>query len=351
MAHRARISSLDKQRLLTAFQNGQDYVLLAGHLGVKADTAYRIVQRCLKRNGVVAVARGGITVEKVDTEMKTVVEEIIEENPCVTLKVINERLRQRCPGKPHVCDRTIGNICDGLLYTVKKLQIHGVNRNADHVKVERILYANWFLQEAILATRLVFVDESGFNMWTTRSQGRSKRGTPATKVVCAQRGDNVTLLLAISPHTGVIHFEFVRTSTTKLIFQEFINNAANSLPVVGETFIIMDNASVHSGAISPRADIVLKNLPPYSAPLNPIEEAFSCWKAALKAKLSETENHAIVMNAEEAAAAGMSLHQWRLHHLVNIGVQCMPVITQDKCQRFFNRSVSFVHRCLNSEDI
>jgi hypothetical protein len=349
---RSSISTLDKQRLVSAHANGDDYILLATQLQIKPNTAYKIVQRSIARNGVVELPRGGTTNSKVDQEMMVVVEDIIEANPLVTLKTINILLRQRLPHKPVVSDQTVSNICDALLFTVKRIQLHSINRNSASVKEERIVYANWFLQNAILTPILVFVDECGYNMWTSRGQGRSRCGVPATKVVCGQRGNNVSLLLAISPHLGVVHYEFVHSSTTKVHFQAFINTVVNYLPVgAGESCIIMDNAPIHNGVVSPQENAALKHLPPYSSPLNPIEEAFACWKSAVKSKLSEPEVHAMVSDFQLAAAAGMNMHQWRIHHLVNIGSSCIPVITHEKCQRFFNRSVAFLHRCLNSEDI
>lgn len=346
-----KVASVDKQRLLLAYERGQDYVQLSSQLGIKADTAYRIIKRTVQRNGVVEVPRGGKRREKVDAEMKLFVENLLEENPALTLKSINNLLQHRLPHKPHVSDRTIGNICDALLYTVKNLQLQPVNRNAIHIKEERISYANWFLQDAILMPFIVFVDESGFNMWTCRSQGRSKKGTPATKVVCNQRGGNVTLLLAISPQIGVVHSMFSLTSTTKLLFQEFINSVVNAIPQDGRGVVVMDNAPIHSGVTSPRPDVVIKFLPPYSPPLNPIEEAFSCWKADLKSILSQPHIHALVTDGEAATNAGMTMQQWRSYHLRQLGINSLLTITHTKCQNFMNHSLGFLHRCLNSEDI
>ncbi len=171
-------------------------------------------------------------------------------------------------------------------------------------------------------------------------------------VVCGQKGNNVSLLLAISPQLGVVRSQFFTCPSTKPLFQAFIDNVVNRMSVVDEeSLVIMDNASIHAGVTSSREGITMKYLPAYSSPLNPIEEAFSAWKAAVKQKLSEPAVLEQVMSGEQAAAAGMNLHQWRLHHLVRIAKECVPTVTQGKCLRFFNHSVGFLHRCLNSEDI
>lgn len=345
---RQTISVVDKQRLVSAFENGQDYTLLAGQLGVKDNTAYKIIQRTLQRDGIVNLPRGGKKAEKVDEEMRAFVEDQIERDPCITLKALNAKLRLQLPNKPQVCDRTISNICDGLLFTVKDVQLQPANRNAPHVKEERIEYANWFLQHAVLQPHIVFVDESGFNAWTCRSKGRSRRGTPATKVVSNQRGNNVTLMLAISPQRGVLHHHFTQNSTSKALFEQFIADLGEKMPVVGgQSIVVMDNAPIHHGIQPPRADILMKFLPPYSSPLNPIEEAFSVWKSALKARLSTPENQAILANP----GPGYSLHQWRLLHLQQLGALCLPAITVEKCHHLYNHSLAFLHKCLHNEDI
>ena len=48
-------------------------------------------------------------------------------------------------------------------------------------------YATWFFDEAS-DHRCVYVDEMNFNMWTSRTQGRSKRGLQCFRTVNGQRG-------------------------------------------------------------------------------------------------------------------------------------------------------------------
>ncbi|ORE05977.1 hypothetical protein BCV72DRAFT_329798, partial [Rhizopus microsporus var. microsporus] len=43
----------------------------------------------------------------------------------------------------------------------------------------------------------IFIDESGFNIHTVRSQGRSKKGEPAKVVVTTARGPSISTLGAI----------------------------------------------------------------------------------------------------------------------------------------------------------
>ena len=75
-----RISAADKLRLVRAFRNSEDYVLLANQLGIKQNTARKIVARALKREdpeNVEEKTRGGEYHVKVDNEMRETIAEII----------------------------------------------------------------------------------------------------------------------------------------------------------------------------------------------------------------------------------------------------------------------------------
>ena len=54
---------------------------------------------------------------------------------------------------------------------------------------------------------IIFVDESGFNLWISRTRGRARKGERAVRIVGAQRGANFTLILAVSSTRGRIHHE------------------------------------------------------------------------------------------------------------------------------------------------
>ena len=120
---------------------------------------------------------------------------------------MNEILKDCLPDKPSISDHRLGRICDGMFYSLKKLSIQPQNRNSDSVKQERIVYANWFLSN-LVDKKCVYIDESGINLWTHRTRGRSKIGTLAVRQVNFHRGKNVTLLLAISETDGVIESKF-----------------------------------------------------------------------------------------------------------------------------------------------
>ena len=144
---------------------------------------------------------------------------ILDENPVLTLDAINTTLQERLPQKPQIHSRTIGKILDGMLYTVKLVRRCPAQRNRPDV----------------------IVDECGFNIWTARRQGRALRGERAYRQVAGQRGNNITITLAVSSTFGLIHHSMHIGGTNQGRFQAFLQESAENLPE-NETTVIFDGA-------------------------------------------------------------------------------------------------------------
>ena len=124
------INCTDKQRLFSAAENGEDYLLLAKQLQIKPQTARKIVARTKKRNGVISVPKGGARYSKVDDEMRNFIKEKVDQNCQITLTKIKEDLERRYPEKSKISTVTIMRVLDCYLYTVKKTELLSVNRNS-----------------------------------------------------------------------------------------------------------------------------------------------------------------------------------------------------------------------------
>ena len=103
---RDRVSAEDKQRIIDAYANGEDYVETARLLGVKRTTAWGIVRR-YQLHGQVNRPRGGARNRKVDQEMIDQMIATVEEHPEFTLSQINNNLQETLPNKPRITDSTI----------------------------------------------------------------------------------------------------------------------------------------------------------------------------------------------------------------------------------------------------
>lgn len=344
----------DKRRLVRAYRNAEDYQQLAEQLGINKSTARSIVSIAMRKpnpEDITNRARGGATRVKVDDEMRRAVEEIIGENAAITLKNMNIELRRRLPHKPHICDSHLGRVCHGLFFTMKKLEAAPFDRNRDDVKEERHRYATWFLEVANCNPRIVYIDESGFNVWTQRTRGRAPVGQRAVRTVNGQRGENLTIILAVSPQNGIEKHSFHVGGTTAAKFAEFFASLEETIGLQTQCFFILDNAPCHRAVTPTSANHHVRFLPAYSPMLTPVENAFSAWKWAVKNRLSDPGEQAAFSDPQVAHDQGMNLAQWRRHKLQEIGEAAIPVVTAQKVMNWQNHCMSFFPRCLAREDI
>jgi transposase len=137
------------------------------------------------------------------------------------------------------------------------------------------------------ARRLVFVDESGFNISMTRLRARAPRGKRAYGKVPRNRGKNTTLMAAITLEGAMGESMTVEGATDAEAFEVYVEHFL--APSLGEgQVVVLDGLGAHRTQkvrelIEARgADLVF--LPSYSPDLNPIEEAFSKIKALVLRK-------------------------------------------------------------------
>lgn len=347
-----RIQQLDRSRLVNAYQRGEDYIHLATQLGINKKTARNIVTRFVSEGRVDLLRRGGSRGEKMTILMKNHVLELVETKPTVTLREMKASLQAVFPESPSVSVQTLSRFLDGQLYTVKLIRNITPQWNAPDVKAERDNYVNWLTAEAMQdGSYLVYVDECAFNIWTARSFGRAPLGDPAVRVVCASRGSNLTVCLAVSPSNGLCHASFVLGGMTQVRFQDFVSELSALLDGQ-KCHFIHDNASPHRN-VPPMANEEhnLKPLPRYSPFLNIAENAISALKAACKQQLSEPAMQARMHDSAAAHAVGMTQHAFRMTLLQTVITNCLPAITQNKCVAWHNHVFTYVPRVLRYEDI
>ena len=65
----------------------------------------------------------------------------------------------------------------------------------------KLAYAKWYVQtiNGEHLPELIYVDESGSNLWICRTRGLAARGQRAVREVGGQRGRNFTTILAVFP--------------------------------------------------------------------------------------------------------------------------------------------------------
>lgn len=339
MIRRRVISLVDKQRIVAAYNNPEaDYVEVAETLGILRGTAWSIVRRYLDDGEVVVRKRGGGRRQIGDQQMIDCLVETVGQHPTFTLSQLNHELQLQLPWKPHVSDSTIHRLLRGQLITMKKLETPPAERNRQDVKEARKAHAEWVVGQD---PHLVYIDESGFNLWLNRTRGRSARGHRAQRIVGARRSPNFTLILAVSPRLGRVHHSIHNGGTTAEVFGNFLRDLRQHLhePVT----LLLDNAPCHRGAMDifdGDVQVNLRYLPPYSPFLNVAENCFSVWKAGLRRQLEEVRDQLLQQPFAQQMAT-----------LTQLAEQNMEAITQAVCAASHQRTRQIFPACIEMQDI
>ena len=149
----------------------------------------------------------------------------------------------------------------------------------------------WFeAQPALDPDRLVFVDETGASTKMARRSGRALRGHRCRAPVPHGHWKTTTFVgaLRLSGMTAPMVLDGAMHGAAFLAYVEQV-----LVPTLEPgDIVVMDNLSAHrSAAVREaihRVGAELRFLPPYSPDLNPIEMAFSKFKAALKRRAART---------------------------------------------------------------
>lgn len=345
-----KINQIDRDRIIDAYQNNQDYMTLAEQLGIKRQTTQNIVIKFRNTGARAPQQKGGHTYSKLTIPMINAMVGYIEAKPTVTLKEIREKLLMEFPQNEAICVQTISRCLDGELITLKKLKSTPIQWNTLEVKASRRDFVEWLVNEGMRQT-LLFQDETGFNLFTSRTRGWAPRGVPAVRIIEGQRGPNVTVAMAVSPVYGLVHYAIFTGGMTSNRFQDFLTEIGELLPE-DELQILIDNASAHNDAeeqVTHSHEI--KRLPKYSPFINMCELANSALKADLKRRLTDPVNQQRIQNRNEAHAAGLTLQAHRLRILTELIEISINTITVEKCQQWFQHILTYTIRCLNQEDI
>lgn len=338
---RRSISETDKKRIVNAYLDPRkDYVEVAQSLQIGRSTAWSIVRRYQREGAVVVRQRGGQKPRKYDAEMLTSLLCIVEEYPAYTLQQLNHEMQLRLPNKPHVSISTLHRMLDAQMITLKKIENIPAERNSDPLKEVRKEHAQWLFDVGD-HRELIYVDESGYNLWISRTRARAPRGQRAVRIVGGRTGPNFTLTIAVSNLRGLVYTSTKEGGSNIAYFNNFLHEASQAAGSQPVTFIF-DNAPCHRRASEAqlRLEHDIKFLPPYSPFLNIAENAFSVWKAAVKRQLEEVRDQML-----------MQTHHERLAVLAQLSQQNLDVITENSCRAAWAAVRSLIPRCLTLQNI
>lgn len=140
------------------------------------------------------------------------------------------------------------------------------------------------MQPELRAGKLIFIDESGFDVKMTRRFGRARSGAPCIGTVPFGRWGNNTLIAGLRMD-GPCAPMLMQGAMNGGWFCHWVETQLAPSLAEGD-IVICDNLSVHKNKRA-RAAIEAKGaelrfLPPYSPDLNPIEQAFAKIKGIVR---------------------------------------------------------------------
>lgn len=134
-------------------------------------------------------------------------------------------------------------------------------------------------------TDLIFFDECGINLSMTPTHAWSTRGQRAPGSTPKNWGDNVTIAAGLSLREGIVAPLQLAGSMDGAHFEAYLEQFLLPQMRPGQ-FLVLDNLGAHKTVAAQeacrKAGVWLVFLPPYSPDLNPIEKAWSKFKALLR---------------------------------------------------------------------
>lgn len=215
-------------------------------------------------------------------------------------------------------------------------------RNTEETKLARKM----FVEQASVMFQMdvapIYLDETGFNLWQTKRYARAPVGERATVKCESSPGRNVTLVAAISPAVGVVHFRVQDQPLNKSNFATFIAELVPRAIAMGRpTVVILDNLRAHDSTtlndlLTPR-NISYLFLPAYSPMLNAIELAFNTIKCESRKQLSQ---HRLELAQIDQAPRGQKtyLRQQLVHRILEASVH---VVDATQCSAWHSHCLSF----------
>ena len=190
------------------------------------------------------------------------------------------------------------------------------------------LRATWrvTLAGAVDPRRLVFVDEMGTNTSLSPRYAYSPKGRRAYAEVPRNRGANTTLLASMSLE-GMGPCLAVEGPTTAAVFEAYVEKVLAPSLRHGQ-IVVVDNLGAHKGEsvreLIEKRGCQLLYLPPYSPDYNPIEEAFSKIKGALRKAQARTREALIeALGVAISAVTARDAHGFFEHGGYHLPVQLL----------------------------
>jgi len=218
---------------------------------------------------------------QIDSAANISLTEIVQEDPTLTQKGMKAKLNESgiCFSIPKIC-RTLKI----LSITRKRIKKRSSKTVTNELINQRKVYARDM--RLYPNARLLFLDESGFNLHCGIHYGYSAVNTNAYQVVPCNRGRNISLISLLSCNQ-ITNFKLIDGAYNTEKLKEFLEESWASQSLQQNDILVMDNVRFHHSNIvknwCEQKHLIIKYLPPYSPDLNPIENVFSTIKSRYSA--------------------------------------------------------------------
>ncbi|CAI2737197.1 unnamed protein product, partial [Dicrocoelium dendriticum] len=258
--------------------------------------------------------------------------EWVSAEPTITLAKL--RLRLKAEFDVEVCTSTVARYLDGRLITMKKLHTIPESLNTQVNKQRRKLFVLQLLHFQAEGREPMWIDETNFNLFCSRTRGRSPRGSRAQCTVANSRGQNVHLVGAMTKD-ALIAFSVLRGSYNKQRCAQWLRQLLDTqgADVIERCLLICDNAPCHTDLENLfqeeqyRSGRLLR-LSPYSPALNPIEGIWSIIKSYVKQAM-RTRYGEMLRGDPDCV---LSQSEWRIRFLEQVVSEARSRVTPRHCE-------------------
>ena len=314
--------SNEKRNLLVnkVTREGMSIKQAANLLEINYNSAKGIIKVFKDEERIEVKRKGGSKQKLLSEEITNKIEEYIEVNSCITLISIQKKILETF--NVTCCIETVRRAIVDMKIT-RKLCTRTLEKvNNPEILEKRKLYASNFLTNSPENdSKIIFIDESGFNLHLRPSFGRSPIGKRSSVYVPTNRGANVSLLAAMNG-TEYVHHKIFTGSVNSERFITFLRELEVILEdrnLLCNSWVIMDNARIHNSNLvkdfytTSRIHAVF--LSPYSYMLNPIEFSFSKIKSIIRNTITteSSGNLTTMINNAINAITSNDVQGWYRH--------------------------------------
>lgn len=193
------VTDEDRKRIVQCARDGGDMRLVAHHLNINIKTCRGIAAR--DREGGL---KRGFARRKFNDDVVAMLCSIVDNYPAVTLSRMKEMIESTLEGLT-ISLTSIDRLLDCCGYSMKKLTIQPIERNRIDVKQKRSEHASW-LEEYGGAVLRLYIDETNYNIWCSRTRGRSIRSKPCVRTLPSNKGANLNVIACFST-MGIVCYE------------------------------------------------------------------------------------------------------------------------------------------------